>query len=106
MFYQRLHRKLYEFEDVRGVIRSRKSKKKKKDRQHNCQKKRTKGQTTIYKTLHRRLMIEHHMIRFNEAKLQGQRVKTYITIPTMTYISIVYIFSYLIDKTRFTINFQ
>ena len=51
-------------------------------------------------------MIEQHMIRFNEAKRQGQRVKTYITIPTMIYISIVYIFSYLIDKTRFTINFQ
>ena len=36
-----------EFEDTKGVIRIRKSK---KDSQHNDQKKRTKGQTTIYKT--------------------------------------------------------
>ena len=35
--------------DTRGVIRIRKSK---KDRQHNGRKKRTQGQTTIYKTLH------------------------------------------------------
>jgi 3-phenylpropionate/cinnamic acid dioxygenase small subunit len=40
-----------EIEDTKGVIRIRKS----KDRQHNGQKKRKKGQTTIYKTLHRRL---------------------------------------------------
>jgi len=38
------------FEDIKGVIRSRKSK---KDRQYNAQIKRAKGQTTIYKTLHR-----------------------------------------------------
>jgi hypothetical protein len=37
-----------EFEDIKGVIRIRKSK---KDRQHNGQNKKTKGQTTIYKTL-------------------------------------------------------
>jgi len=36
-----------EFEDTKGVIRIRKSK---KNRQHNGQKKTTKGQTTIYKT--------------------------------------------------------
>jgi len=36
------------FEDTKGLIRSRKSK---KDRQHNDQKK--KGQTMIYKTLHK-----------------------------------------------------
>ena len=30
MFYQRLHRKLYEFEDARGVTRNRKSKKNRK----------------------------------------------------------------------------
>ena len=36
-----------EFEDTKGVIRIRISK---KNRQHNCQKKSTKGQTTIYKT--------------------------------------------------------
>jgi hypothetical protein len=40
-----------EFEDTKGVIRIRKSK---KDKQHNDKKKRTKGQTTIYKTLHRK----------------------------------------------------
>jgi len=38
-----------EFEDIKGVIRIRKSK---TDRQHNGQNKKTKGQTTIYKTLH------------------------------------------------------
>ena len=32
-----------------------------KDRQYNCQKKkRTKGQTMIYKTLHRKLNIQQH----------------------------------------------
>jgi hypothetical protein len=36
-----------EFEDTKGVIRIRKSK---KNRQHNSQKKSTKGQATIYKT--------------------------------------------------------
>ena len=41
-----------EFEDTKGVIRIRKSK---KDRQHNAKRKRTKGQTTIYKTLRRKL---------------------------------------------------
>ena len=39
----------------REVIRSRKSK---KDRQHNGQKKTTKEQTKIYKTLHRKIKIE------------------------------------------------
>jgi len=43
------------FEDTKGVIRIRKSK---KDRQHNDQKKRTKGQTTIYKTIHIKSKIE------------------------------------------------
>ena len=43
-----------ELEDTKGVIRSRKS----KDRQHKDQKKRDKGQTTIYKTLHIKLKIE------------------------------------------------
>jgi len=38
---------LEEFEDTKGVIRSRKSK---KDKQHNGQKKKEKSQTTIYKT--------------------------------------------------------
>jgi translation initiation factor 2 alpha subunit (eIF-2alpha) len=38
---------LEEFEDTKGVIIICKCK---KDRQHNCQKKITKGQTTIYKT--------------------------------------------------------
>jgi len=42
-----------EFEDTKGIIRIRKSK---KNRQHNG--KRTKGQTTIYKTLHRKPKIE------------------------------------------------
>ena len=41
-------------EDTKGVIRSSKST---KDRQHNGQKK-IKGQTTIYKTLYRKLKIE------------------------------------------------
>jgi len=39
------------------MIRIRKSM---KDRQHNGRKKRTKGQTTIYKTLHRKVKIEQH----------------------------------------------
>jgi hypothetical protein len=39
------------------VIRMSKSK---TDSQHNGQKKRTKEQTTIYKTLHRKLKIEQH----------------------------------------------
>ena len=43
-----------QFEDTIEVIRSRKLK---KDRQHNDQKK---GQTKIYKTLHRKLKIEQH----------------------------------------------
>jgi len=33
---------------------------KKKDRQHNVQKKMTKEQRTIYKTLQRKLVIEQH----------------------------------------------
>jgi hypothetical protein len=46
-----------EFEDTKGVIRIPKSK---KDRQHNDQKKKDKGQTMICKTLcvHRKLKIE------------------------------------------------
>ena len=43
------------FEDIKGVIRIRQSK---KDRQHNGQAE--KGQITIYKTLNRKLMIEQH----------------------------------------------
>jgi len=44
-----------EFEDTKGVIKIRKLK---KDRQHNDQKK--KGQTRIYKTLHKKLKIQQH----------------------------------------------
>ena len=43
------------FEDTKAIKRSCKSK---NDRQYNGQKK--KGQTTIYKTLHRKLMITQH----------------------------------------------
>jgi len=43
-----------QFEETREAIRSRKSK---NDRQYNGQKKNDKSQTTIYKTLHRRLKI-------------------------------------------------
>ena len=43
-----------EFEDTKGIIKIRKL----KDRQHNNQMK--KGQTTIYKILHRKLKIEQH----------------------------------------------
>jgi len=43
-------------EDTKEVIRSCISK---KVRQHNEQKTKDKGQTTIYKTLHRKLTIEH-----------------------------------------------
>ena len=46
-----------EFEDTKGVIRIRISK---KNRQHNAKRKSTKGQTTIYKTLHRKLKIDQH----------------------------------------------
>ena len=41
-------------EESEGVIRIRKS----KDRQHMFKRKRTKGQTTIYKTLHIQLKID------------------------------------------------
>ena len=41
-----------ELEDTKGVIRICKS------NQHNGQRKKTKGQTTIYKTLHRKLKIK------------------------------------------------
>ena len=44
-----------EFEDTKGVIKIRKSK---KDRQHNGQRKGTEGRTKIYKTLHIKLKIE------------------------------------------------
>ena len=40
------------FEETKGVIRRRKS----QDSQYNVQIKNTKGQTTIYKTLHRKLI--------------------------------------------------
>ena len=43
--------------DTKGVIRSRKSK---KDRQFNGQKKLKKEQTMIYKILHRKLKIEQY----------------------------------------------
>jgi len=46
------------FADAKRVVRGRKSK---TGRQHNGQKRKsTKGQTTIYKTLHRKLRIEQH----------------------------------------------
>jgi hypothetical protein len=45
---------LIAFEDRKWVIRRRES----KDRQYNGKKKKVKGQTTIYKTLHRKLKIE------------------------------------------------
>ena len=48
--------KMEKFEDTKGVIRSRKSK---KDRQYNGQKG-DKGQRTIYKTLHIKVEIEKH----------------------------------------------
>ena len=44
------------FDDIKGVIRSRKSK---EDKLYKGQEKRDK-KTTIYKTLHRKLMIEQH----------------------------------------------
>jgi len=44
------------FEETKGVIRIRKS----KDKQRNGQRETTKGQTTIYKILHRKLKIEQH----------------------------------------------
>ena len=46
------------FEDTTGVIRSRKWKKEKNNTM--VKRKRTKGQTTIYKTLHRKLKVEQH----------------------------------------------
>ena len=46
-----------QFEDAKLVIRIRKSK---TNRQHNGKRKSAKGQTTIYKTLHRKLKIEEH----------------------------------------------
>jgi len=44
---------------LKGVIRIRKSE---KDRQHNGLDKKDKGQTTIYKTLHRTVKIEQHVL--------------------------------------------
>jgi hypothetical protein len=45
------------FEDTKGVIRSRKSK---KDRQYNDKRKSTKEQTLIHKTLRRKIKTEQH----------------------------------------------
>ena len=47
------------FEDIKGIIRRRKSK---EDRKYNGQIK-DKGQTTIYKTIHRKLKNEQHKPR-------------------------------------------
>jgi hypothetical protein len=46
------------FKDTKGTIRSLKLK---NDRQYNGQKKRTKGQAMIYKSLCRKLKIEQHV---------------------------------------------
>ena len=46
-----------ELEDTKAATISRKSK---KDRQHNGQKKSTREQTTIYKTVHRNLKIDQY----------------------------------------------
>ena len=48
---------IVELEDTKEVIIIRKLK---KDRQHNDQRKKNKGQTAIYKTLHRKLKTEQH----------------------------------------------
>jgi hypothetical protein len=53
------------FEDIKGVIRSHQLK---KYRQCNGWKKNEKGQTTIYKSLHRKLRIEQH--EHNKKKLR------------------------------------
>ena len=45
------------FEDSKGVIRSRHSK---KNRQSNDHKKEDKKTTMVYKTLHRTLKMDHH----------------------------------------------
>ena len=45
------------FEDIKGVIRSRNSK---KGRQYNTQLNRTRGQTKQIKTLHRKLKLDQH----------------------------------------------
>ena len=55
--------KLFEFEDPKGVIRIRKSK---KDGQYNDQRKN--GQTTIYKALHRKLKIKQHELHLKWTK--------------------------------------
>ena len=44
------------FEDTKGIFRTPDS----KDRQYNDQRKKTKGQTMIYKAIHRKLKIEQH----------------------------------------------
>ena len=57
------------FEDTKKEIRSRKSK---KDRQYNEQtKERAKGQTTIYKTVHRKLNIEQCEPHYNPGIISG-----------------------------------
>ena len=45
------------FEDIKGVIRGRNSK---KDRHYNTQLNRTRGQTKQIKTLHRKLKLDQH----------------------------------------------
>jgi hypothetical protein len=47
---------LRKFEDIKGVIRSRKS----KDRLYNGQEKKYKWQTMLCKTLYRKIKIEQH----------------------------------------------
>jgi hypothetical protein len=79
-------------EDIKGVTRSQKSK---KDRPSE------KGQTTIYKTPHRKLKIEHHephnaFVYHNHYVIPD--IKSFIVISQETWLKIVCILTSLIGS--------
>ena len=86
IIYKTLHRKLKielpgtrrKVEDTKGVKWSRKPK---KDRQHNGQKKRNKREKTIYETLHRKLKLGIHEEKYEDTKGETRnRRRTYIAM--------------------------
>jgi hypothetical protein len=66
------------FEDTKGVIRSRKS----KDIQCNNNKNITKGQTITYKTLHRKLKIDHYESNWKTFRWPGRETSSCSTCDT------------------------
>jgi len=67
-----------EFEDIKGVIRSRKSM---KNKHYNSQRKGTKWQTTIYNTVHRKLKIEQHEPHLKLGMISGAPEGYAVTAP-------------------------